>query len=625
MPEILNLTPEYGLNVTYEFKNDVHESLLGSDYKNARWLSPIPKFNFQVAVFTQSVQEYLKDFFLFVRGNQDIFLFDDPCNNYCTAPSPQQTVLGVQVSGVLIDVGNGNFQLAKKWELVSSGHYYYTPILYPNEITIVESNYVTPVNTAVIGNNGIVTGVNATMGWIGSFYTPVRFENDTVPLELIGANNATGEVFYQVPDLRLIGVKEDTYLQPFLASHYNHYWSLSIPINAQINLLNKTDIFVSDSGYESRDSLNVEKTELSFSYNKVNYFEQQYILGLWLLTLGGWASFKIGDNDINYDISTTFTENISFSNVVYPLSTNRVTMVLEDVLFKVDGINIKEEIEGVKTGYCQAWIIIRKDNEQLGFTNHDYSFSLNTVECSPNLGFSGTPSESTAELSTNSTELTSVFAEINEVDLLVGKYDNAEVQIYLYDWMSNQIISRQFNGSIGEYSVGFLPNKAKQYNLQVESLLEKLDVSVTAETSSECRHLFLSQGYGRCNLTPTPNNTVDANAPQILAEVSGVDNLSYIRLLSVATNNWEGFKFGIVEFVDGILQGTKVYIIDTFSPSGIALLYNLPVAPNLGDIVRLTRPCNKTVEACNNYGNIANYGGYPRLPGIDNLVSGADD
>ena len=56
----------------------------------------------------------------------------------------------------------------------------------------------------------------------------------------------------------------------------------------------------------------------------------------------------------------------------------------------------------------------------------------------------------------------------------------------------------------------------------------------------------------------------------------------------------------------------------------IELLYPLPIAPVIGDEILLTRPCNKTVEACKNFNNIANYGGFPRLPGIDNLVSGAE-
>lgn len=634
MPEILDLTPEYGLNVTYEFKNDVHETFMGRDYINARWCYPVAKYNFQVAFFAQSVYEYIKDFFLFVEGGENTFLFRDPCNDYCTSPGTEQ--MGLQIQGTFVDRGDGTFQLCKQWKL---GDYYYVkPIHFPENITIFQSDFITPVTGAVIGNNGVVTGVNATMGWIGTFYTLVRFENDSVPQELLSFNQSSGETLYQIPDLRLIEIKAYFDIPTInLTPNYTHIFQLSFPINSQINLMGKTDIFISDSGHEARDALDTYKRDINFSYTKINFHEQQYLLGLWLITLGGWGTFQIADLDLDFGYNVRFAETISFSSIVQPINTTAVSFGLEDILFKADNIVLKEEVpNSTKSNYCQIWKVTRQDGTEQGFTNHDRLITYNTLDYPSVFGFSGTSSQRTAELSTDSTEMTGVFGSddyttpdfyplfIMEEDLILGKYDNASVVVEVYDWLSNTVISTQFRGTIGGYTVGYIADKAKQYQIEVQSIIEKLDVNVSAETSSECRHKFLSQGYGRCNLAPTPDNTTNINLPQIKGTISAVNSTSEILVSSPATDNWEGFKYGTVRFLTGKLAGTEVYIINTSSPNAIVFLYALPITPAVGDEVRLTKPCNKSTEACNNFGNIANYGGFPRLPGIDNLVSGAE-
>lgn len=625
--EILNLVPEFGLTVTYEFKNDVHQTFMGRDYINARWLYPVAKFNFQVAFFNQSVYEYVKDFFLFVEGGEDEFLFEDPCNNTCYFPYNNN--FGIEVKGVFVDNGDGSFQLYKEWKIGSN--YYRKPVTKPKEVSIYDSNG-NHVNTTINYDNGTATGVNVTMFWVGTFYTVVRFENDSIPKEIISSE------LYQIPDLRLIEVKQyPTQYPSSLTSAYTHPYGLSVPINAQVNLLGKTDIFSSDSGYEARDALDTYKRDINFSYSKVNYREKEYLQGLWFITLGGWASFQFVDIDLNFGYNVRFNDIPSFSTIVQPISTSAVTFGLDDILFKVDNINLSEELpNSIKSTFCQIWKVEREDGVIQGFTNHDRNFNFDGVAYPAVFGFSGTSSSKTSELSTDSTELTGVFGDSNytdsqffslfvmENDFITGKYDNASVTVSVFDWINNSIFSTQFKGSIGGYSVGYLPNKAKQYQFEVQSLAEKLDVSVSSETSSECRHRFLSQGYGRCNLSPSPDNTTNVNLPQLKAVVSGVNSLTHLLITSPATNNWEGYKYGTIRFLTGILTGKEVYIIDSFFPDGIVLLYPLPFTPSIGDEVRFTKPCNKTVEACNNYGNIGNYGGFPRLPGIDNLVSGAE-
>jgi uncharacterized phage protein (TIGR02218 family) len=628
MPEILTITPEYGCTSTYEFQNDIHESKMGADYINARWVQPIAKINFNQAFFNQSVYEYLKDFFLFVEGGEDFFLFTDPNNFYCDKLNSPQQSFNLEVAGVVYSLGDGNYQLCKRWSI--GDNEFIKVIKFPKQgtITVYNGDYTAILTPSLDYNTGIATGggLTAVSKWAGEYYTPVRFENDSVPIELIANDIANDELFYQVPDLRLIEVKFNTAFAGSITSDNNHLFSLSFPINTQVLLKSKTDIYTSDSGYESRDSMDTYIKELQFNYSKANYFEKEYLLGLWLVTLGGYGQFSLQDTDLELNEQYRFTNTISFTTIVQPVNFNLAepTWGWEDVLFTVDGITLKEQIVlAVKSTYCQGWVITTKDNVTQGFTNHDRSITINGTICSPDLGFSSTSAQRAAELGTTSTELQSVFAQITEIDLLTGIYDNAELVVYIYDWSESSIVTTHFRGSLGAYSIGYLPGRAKQYQIEVQSISEKLNVSVVAQTSSECRHRFLSQGYGRCNKAGTPNNTSDANAVQITASVGSVIDLKTLVISSPATNNWIGFQYGTLTFLTGLLKDTSVNIIETASDT-VVLLYELPLLPTVGDQVLLTRSCNKSLAACEGYDNVSNYGGFPSLPGIDNLISGAD-
>ncbi|HET8688174.1 MAG TPA: DUF2163 domain-containing protein, partial [Methanosarcina sp.] len=224
----------------------------------------------------------------------------------------------------------------------------------------------------------------------------------------------------------------------------------------------------------------------------------------------------------------------------------------------------------------------------------------------------------------DSTELTGVFIQVTEADLLAGKYDNADLTIYLYDWKDSEIVSTQFRGNVGSYSIGYVPNATdnftsafgKQYQLEALSISQKLDVNISTQTSSECRHKFLSQGYGRCNKVPD-------SSVRTTSEITD-NSEGNVVIVGFGTDNWVGYKFGTLKFTSGILEGTEIYISDA-SGLQITLLYPPPLRPSIGDTVELTRHCPKTLDACRDYNNLANYGGFPKLPGVDLTITGVDD
>lgn len=612
MTEIFNVAPDFGLTVTYEFKNDIHETFLGDDYINARWKYPLAKYNFSMAWFEQSVYDYVKDFFLFVKGSQDVFLFEDPIDNFAYFEEPEDFAYCGKVYEY-----EGKLYLAKKYKIQNeTGEYsLLRPITRPKEIILYEG--ITPVTTATINyETGEVSGVSVNARWKGTFYVPVRFENDTIPMELLSKEEDSEDILYRLPDLRLVEVRDCDHFpnEPLdtLVPLVSHYFIPPIEYGGTYTINSKTDIFSSDSGWEKRDSLNNDRLTINTNLNLLSRNFVDYLVTLWRVTLGGLSQFRFADSDTGLDIKVRFTDIPTFKTVLTDEFEGDWGYVstCENVVFK-------EEIsEDNKSTYCLVWIIKRRDEVTLGFTNHDRPVTVNEIVCSANVGFTGTASQKTAELNTDSTELNSIFLEITEDDLLGGLYDNADLIIYIYDWVKDEIVTTQFNGTLGGYSIGYLPDKAKQYQIEALSLADKLDVSVNNQTSSECRHLFLSQGYGKCN------KAIGSDV-RVASEVTGIVEPNILEI-GFGADNWEGYKFGILEFTSGKLKGTKIYITETQNPRGVSLLYAPNIPPEIGDTVLITKHCNKTVEACKNYNNLANYGGFPRLPGIDLTISGAD-
>jgi uncharacterized phage protein (TIGR02218 family)/uncharacterized protein (TIGR02217 family) len=608
--EVLTLIEEYGMSVTYEYKNNIKETLVGGDYINAQWTYPIAKIGFQVAWFLQNDFEYVKGFFNHVLGSANTFLFIDSVDCYATRIA-YNTGLGIITQGVVIEK-DGIYQLAKRYTLqTGSGNYSIDrPITRPmeNGITLYNNSGVV-VSVGVDWDKGLLSS-GGVATWEGSFYLPVRFENDLFPTKFLVKNIAENKHIYSIPDLKLIEIKEnDTEYPVNVNVSYNHYWQIPLPIGFDINRKSKTDIFTSESGYEINDDLNTIKTEIILPSQLLYKNQKEYVIGLWRVCLGTFAHIFVRDLDCLIDDEFHFSDTISIDTV-----SNLQNSGFQ--LFNLNNVIFREDNNPIKTPYCYCWVIERKDGIKKGFTNHDKKLTINTIVHSPQGSFQATSPTRTSELNADSTELSSVFTiEVTEEDLITDKYLDAKLIVFLYDWFSDVIVSQLYQGNINGYAIGYLPTKAKDYQLDILSLSEKLNKSQTMQTSSSCRAKFLSQGIGNCNRLING----DVRGTRTIT----VTNLEGDRLFldpSVDTN----YAYGSLRFTSGVCTGLEIYITAVLGGSEIRLLYPPATSPSVGDTVEITRGCDKTTTACKNYGNIANFRGEPRLPGIDGVANTAN-
>jgi uncharacterized phage protein (TIGR02218 family) len=612
--KVLDLTEDYGMTVNYEYKNSLKETLIGGDYINAQWIYPIAKLDFKVAWFFQAEFEYLRTFFNEVKGSAEKFLFIDSVDFYATK-LPYDTGLGIKTQGVVIQK-DGIYQLAKRYSLTDNTNqvfYIDRPITRPKQGAIAvydNSGNLSTVADVDWDTGRFIAGGVTSATWEGIFYIPVRFENDLFPTKFMVKNLTEDTLLYNIPNLKLIEVKENDieYLKAIDVA-YNHYWSIPLPVDFGIDRKSKTDIFTAESGYEINDDLNTIKTEVIIPPQLLNFEGKEYAIGIWRLCLGNFAHIFLQDLDTLIDDKFHFIDTLSFETVSYQDNGNIQ-------LFNLNNLAFREDNNSSKTPYCFCWLITRKDGIKKGFTNHDRQFLIETISYTPDGSFNATSPTKTSELNADTLELTSVFTlNITERELISDKYLNAELSVFLYDWFSNLVISSLYKGTINGYAIGYLPNKAKDYQLDVVSISEMLNKSQNVQTSSSCRAKFLSQGLGKCN---RPINGDVRSARNIT-----VTNLEGDRLFlspSVDTS----YAYGNLKFTSGELNGVEIYISAVLGNSEIRLLYPPAFAPLVGDTVEITKGCDKSTTACLNYGNIANFQGEPRLPGIDGVANTAD-
>lgn len=258
---------------------------------------------------------------------------------------------------------------------------------------------------------------------------------------------------------------------------------------------------------------------------------------------------------------------------------------------------------------CLCWKITRLDGLVIGATNHDKDIILDSVVYHARGGFSGTAFESDYEMTVDNSEIKSFFVTdfVTEKDIVGGKFDEAEVIVYLVDWDTQQILSILQSGIVGQIS-----NTNRIYTLEVRNIFELLTKKNTNKTSSNCPLVFGETGANKCNkdLSGLTHNTTVASV---------ISNKKF----TLANNFGDGyFDFGIIEFLSGENAGMK-FDIYKYASNIVDLWQVVPYPININDLLKLTKGCEKSLKACQAYNNVANFGGDPFVPGADTYMTGA--
>lgn len=259
--------------------------------------------------------------------------------------------------------------------------------------------------------------------------------------------------------------------------------------------------------------------------------------------------------------------------------------------------------------------IARRDGTVMGFTTHDTDLVYSGLTYKAQNSFTASSIESHSDLSTDNLSAVGILssADISETDLLLGKYDHAAVDVYLCNWSDmTQGVMQIRKGWFGEVTTA----KGK-YSVEIKGLHDKLQRTVGSYFTAECRH-DLGDALCQVNLASTviagtvdevvsPTQIYDYSNSSLLA--MGNDYYNYGKLTWTSGNNI------------GLSMEVKGFIVDGGWLTNISIWMPMPHTILVNDNFTLTAGCDKRFATCKNkFNNITNFGGFPHMPGIDQIL-----
>jgi uncharacterized phage protein (TIGR02218 family) len=260
---------------------------------------------------------------------------------------------------------------------------------------------------------------------------------------------------------------------------------------------------------------------------------------------------------------------------------------------------------------CRCWLIARQDGVTQGFTDHDEDIALGEVICRAGTGLTGSEVTQKHGLAVDSSELAGALADdtLNEDDLAAGRYDAADVELWLVDWSEPSLRVLMAKGTLGE-----VRRDGTVFTAELNGLSQKLTQDTGRIYTATCS---ADLGDGRCSLDLT------LAAFRGSGMVAAVTATSALRASGLGDFDDGWFTGGRLSFTSGANAGLSVEV--KLHRAGSEVTIDLwqampqPIAP--GDTFTVTAGCDKRFATCHDrFNNVVNFRGFPHIPGNDFVV-----
>jgi len=268
---------------------------------------------------------------------------------------------------------------------------------------------------------------------------------------------------------------------------------------------------------------------------------------------------------------------------------------------------LQAHIAGDVTTIATCWKLTLTDSTVLGFTDHDQNIVYSGVTYLAATGFSPTAIASNSDLSVDNLDVEGIIDSIviKEDDILSGRYDYAEMEVFIVNYADLTMGDMQLKrGFLGEVSF----NK-NQFTAEVRALQQRLSNIMGALYSGACRAQL---GDANCtiNMTPfTKTGTVTAvTNNSVFSDSSRTEASGY-------------FSGGVITFTSGLNNGRNM---DVMSFTGTQITLALPAyyQVQVGDNYTMQAGCDKTfTTCCTRFSNSLNFRGEPFIPGTDAILA----
>jgi uncharacterized phage protein (TIGR02218 family) len=278
--------------------------------------------------------------------------------------------------------------------------------------------------------------------------------------------------------------------------------------------------------------------------------------------------------------------------------------------------SLQEKLASGLTTFCRCWLLQRTDGVKLGFTDHDRDLSFGGVTYEALAGMTASAVNQTLALNVDTMDVAGALqsSHLNEADLAAGLYGNAALTLYLVDWTDVADRDIIFAGSVGEVSRGRTAFKA-----EMRGLSHALNQERGRLYQRSCD---ADLGDSRCgiNLASSTYKGTGVVTGSETNHTFSADGLGGYQ------DGW--FAAGKITWLTGSNAGA-VMEVKAHGNNGSIVSFELwetmPFAIQAGDAFTVTAGCDKTLARCRDrFGNVANFRGYPFIPGNDAITAYAN-
>jgi len=271
--------------------------------------------------------------------------------------------------------------------------------------------------------------------------------------------------------------------------------------------------------------------------------------------------------------------------------------------------NLTAHLAGEVTSLAICWKLTLVGGIVMGFTDHTSDLIISSQLYKAATGFSPTSIETKDRFSVDNLDVAGILdsASITEADIMAGKYDFAEIEIFMVnvtDLSQGIVIHRR--GWLGEVSV-----KNGQFVAEVRGLAQKLQQNIGELYGPTCRAVF---GDTRCKV-----NLASYTASGTVNSVTS----RQVFISNAMTQAAGYFSSGEVVWLTGANAGRRMEIKE-FSNKQFTLVLPMPNSVAVSDTFNAIAGCDKTFNTCfSKFANAVNFRGEPHVPGMDKVLATA--
>jgi uncharacterized phage protein (TIGR02218 family) len=258
------------------------------------------------------------------------------------------------------------------------------------------------------------------------------------------------------------------------------------------------------------------------------------------------------------------------------------------------------------TTLATCWSVKRKDGATLYFTSLDRDVVVDgqTYKAADSMSVSAVSSQ--AGLTVDNLEFEGMLsaAAITEADILSGRYDHAEISIFMVNYADPAMGKLHLKtGWLGEVTL-----QGGQFIAEMRGLTARLQQTIGEVYTSSCRATL---GDARCK--------VNLASYSFAGSVTATE-AAYAFKDGTKTQGNGYFAGGVVTFTSGANAGLSMEVRD-FSAGRFGLFLPMPGAVALGDGFTVSAGCDKQLDTCiARFNNAVNFRGEPHVPGTDRIL-----